>query len=856
MNFRSTGYLFAALLTVLWAFGLMTAWKKTVVEEAFVLPSLKAAFADYDIDRVVVRKAEKDKEATEYAFVPKGELWKAKVGEQTIGVESFRVRDLVEQVRDARRDEEANVPNDPAASGMNQPMLTITLSGHPKDKRIASFEKQWTLRVGSLSPDKKLAYVSTSDQPNRIVGVPRSSLKAVFFEDLRSLRPLRLFNANTPSVKHVEIFGDDRDLQIDQGSDGLWRIAKPNLGLAEEEGPPAPKGTPPEAKPSAEGVRGLIDAILSIRVSDVSDHLVPPVDPAKYGLQEGRAALSISVSGDAKDTRETLLIGNAEGDSRYARLGGDEGVFRIPAKLTEPILKALQTPEKLRSTDVSGNETRGVDAVVIRQGGDETTLLKKDDKNWTYRSSQATHKASVDAVRTLLDALQGRREIKEFLEGDGKKIDEAKGLNDPKTSIALYADGTAKDDKGNATLKKEVRPVFSLAFGSTEGNRVNVKRTSGNIETRFQVEKRWLDLLLPSEGKLAFLDRDLPEFGPTDVERATIERGGRTVNIERNDKGSWIVREGKETAPADSAKIFRIFTVLSHPTVGRWVQNMDAKTNIEPFGLKSPSTVASFTLKRHSLSPQGAAAVTAAAFDPVGGIASALAANLSEPGETIVFRIGKETTEGAQFGTRSGVDRIFTLTPDFAKLLGEDDFRDRLALAIGQPVVAASSAGLAAAGIEAVSWNFVVGQIHHFDSTAASEIRMAIRTPVELRTLHFKKTDKTWKDASGLQEFSLDSAKVDQLVELIAQLRTPRIVSIGSPSRKDQKLDAKEATVRIEAVFGSETVTLTIGSRFDPSGYFAQSSAWPHGIFLVPNFTVETLLRGPSQFAAAVAAQQ
>ena len=856
MNFRSTGYLFAALLTVLWAFGLMTAWKKTVVEEAFVLPSLKAAFADFDIDRVVVRKAEKDKEAKEYEFVPKGELWKAKVGDQTIGVESFRVRDLVEQVRDARRDEEANVSSDPAASGMNQPMLTITLTGHPKDKRVASFEKQWTLKVGSLSPDKKLAYVSTSDQPNRVVGVPRANLKAIFFEDLRALRPLRLFNANTPSVKHVEIFGGDRDLQIDQGSDGLWRITKPNLGLAEEEGPPAPKGTPPEAKPAAEGVRGLIDAILSIRVSDVSDHLIPPVEPAKYGLQEGRAALSISVSGDAKDSRETLLIGNAEGDSRYARLGGDEGVFRIPAKMAEPIFKALHSPEKLRSADVAGSETRGVDAIVVRQGKDETTLLKKDDKQWTYRSSNATQKASVDAVRTLLDSLQGRREIKEFLEGDGKKIDEAKGLNDPTLSIALYADGIGQDDKANPTLKKDVRPVFVLAFGLAEGNRVNVKRTAGNVETRFQVEKRWLDSLIPGGGSLAFLDRDLPEFVATDVERATIERGGRTVTIERNDKGSWIVREGKETAPADSAKIFRMFTVLSHPTVGRWVQTMDAKSDLEPFGLKSPSVSASLMLKRHSLSPKGAAAITAAAFDPVGGIASALAANLSEPGETIAFRVGKETTDGALFGTRSGIDRIFTLTPDVANVLREDDFRDRLALAIGQPVVAASSTGLAAAGMEAVSWHFVLGQLHRFDPATASEIRMAIRTPVELRTLHFKKTDKTWKDASGLQEFSLDSAKVDQLADMVAQLRTPRVISIGSPPRKDQKLDAKDATVRIEAVFGSETVTLTIGSRFDANGYFAQSSAWPQGIFVVPNATVEMLLRGPSQFAAAAVAQR
>jgi hypothetical protein len=859
MNFRTTGYLFAALLTVLWTFGLMTAWRKTTVEEAFAMPSLKAAFADYDIDRVVVRKAEKGNKGKDYEFALKGDLWKAKVGDQTIGVESFRVRDIVDQVRDARRDDEANVPNDPTAVGLDQPMLTVTLSGHPKDKRIASFEKQWTLKVGSLSPDKKLAYVSTSDQPNRVVGVPRSSLKAIFFEDLRALRPLRLFNANTPSVKHIELFGADRDLQIDRGTDGLWRITKPNLGLAEEEGPAPPKGAAAEKQPSTEGVRGLIDAILTVRVSDAADHLVPPVDLAKYGLQDGRAALSISVSGDAKDSRETLLVGNAEGDIRYARLGGDDGVFRIPAKMVEPIFEALRQPEKLRSKDVASSETRGGDAIVIRQGKQVTTLLKKDEKHWTCQIDDSpAHKASFDAIRTFLEAIQGRREIKEFLEGDAKKLDESKGLTEPRVAIALYADAADKDDKGTAKLKKDAKPALSLAFGSIEDARCNVKRVIGNVETRFQVEQRWLDQLLPGDGTLAFLDRDLPEFVPTNVDKATFTRGNRTFTIDRNAKGSWIVREGNETAPADANKIFRLFNIMSHPTAERWVRKVDAGTNLDAYGLKSPNATARFTLKREGISPKGAAAMTAAGFDPVGGIAASLAAQMSEPGETIVFELGKEAQEvaGAYYALRSGVPRLFTLTPDVANGLRDEDFRDRLAMAIGQPIVAASAVGAAVAGIQTTPWTFVAGQIHSFDPSSITEIRLAVRTPVELRTLQFKKSDKAWKDASGLQEFHLDAAKVDQLADLIAHLQSPRIISIGVPPRADQKLEVNDATIRIDALFGTEPTTIVVGSRFDANGYFARTTAWPGGIFVLPNAAVEPLLRGPSHFAAATVAQQ
>lgn len=858
MNFRSTGTLFAGLLTVLWIFGLMTAWRKTVVEEAFVMPSLKAAYGDYDIDRATVVRG--DKERKEYEFVLKDGMWKAKVADQIVGVEHFRIRDLVEQVRDARKDDEASLDGDAASYKLDAPMLTVTLQGRPKDKRLAGYEKSWTFKVGSLSPDKKLAYVATSDLPNRVFGVPRSNVKALFFDDLRALRPLRLFNANTPSVKSIDITAGEKALEIAQGTDGLWRLRKPNLGLAEEEGPPLPKGAPPEAKSSPQGVRGLIDAILSIRVGSADDHLVPPAEAARFGLHEGKETLRIVVSGDGKDSRETLLLGNEEGGKRYARMGGDDGIFRIPASAAEPIFKAIASPETLRSMDVAGNETRGVDAVVIRQGKSETALLKNDDKNWSYRAGDASpQKASVDAVRTLLDKLQGRREIREFLEGDPKKLDADKGFDAPTLTISLYADATAKDDKGVASLKKDAAASLILSFGLAEKNRINVKRKSGDVESRFQVDKSWLDAILPSEGTLAFLDRTLPEFHIPDVESIAIDRAGKQLTIRRGATGNWTLTESGETMPGDAAKIFRTLSILAHATAHRWIRDADAKTDLAPFGLKTPALSVSIALKSDRLPPAGAASILASAFDPIGGLASAEAYRIANP-TVITFKVGAEPDapdlRPGLYAQRSGVDRIFLLTPDIANAV-RDDFRDRLAMAVGQAALAAASVSAAVQGPEFVSWNAVLGQVHSFDPAAVAELRLAVRTPVELRQLDFKKTGTTWKDASGLQEFQLDSAKVEQTAELIARLRTPRVVSIGTPPRKDQKLDPKEAILRIELVAaGSAPVILTVGSRFDATGYFARSSAWPEAIFVFPTQQVEALLRGAAHFASPTVAQQ
>jgi hypothetical protein len=46
---------------------------------------------------------------------------------------------------------------------------------------------------------------------------------------------------------------------------------------------------------------------------------------------------------------ETLLVGTAEGDYRFARMAGGDGVFKIHKRYLEPIIKVLGDPKELRS---------------------------------------------------------------------------------------------------------------------------------------------------------------------------------------------------------------------------------------------------------------------------------------------------------------------------------------------------------------------------------------------------------------------------------------------------------------------------------------------------------------------------
>src|SRR3712207_5970684 len=112
MNLRSSVALTGLFLAMFWVFGLMLALDRTRADETLVVPSLKAA-DNYEIDTVVVSRTPKGKEPEEFRFTRKGDAWNLQQGSQSIKVEAFRIRDLIREVREARRDEDAGVFDNP-----------------------------------------------------------------------------------------------------------------------------------------------------------------------------------------------------------------------------------------------------------------------------------------------------------------------------------------------------------------------------------------------------------------------------------------------------------------------------------------------------------------------------------------------------------------------------------------------------------------------------------------------------------------------------------------------------------------------------------------------------------------------
>src|SRR6516162_7812544 len=155
MNFKSTALLFGLLLGMLWLFGLMLATKRSSLEsDTLVLPSMRESV---EVDYVKILRRGKD--AIELEFRRDKDNWKMEQPpfKPVIRAETFKVNQLVNQIKDARKDDEADVSNDFAAYELakDQPNIIVTLRGRVEegkklalDKERKSEKKEWTFYVG------------------------------------------------------------------------------------------------------------------------------------------------------------------------------------------------------------------------------------------------------------------------------------------------------------------------------------------------------------------------------------------------------------------------------------------------------------------------------------------------------------------------------------------------------------------------------------------------------------------------------------------------------------------------------------------------------------------------------------
>jgi hypothetical protein len=266
-----------------------------------------------------------------------------------------------------------------------------------------------------------------------------------------------------------------------------------------------------------------------------------------------------------------------------------------------------------------------------------------------------------------------------------------------------------------------------------------------------------------------------------------------------------------------------------------------------------------------------------------------------EKGEIITITIGmgadQDKDKPGVYATHSGNKLLFLTNVEFVNRLKEIELRDRSAVLytqIDMVEMLKANAALNPVGQLMFASPFFTGVVHDLNPAEVTNVRVAVRTPFELRKFAFKriaknevaktpekekekaKDDKAkekekakdtaaewkWIDAAGIDEFHVDSDKVASFVKEFARLHTDRFVAFAGGPREEQKLDPKDALIKLELdMKDGRTVTLLVGANYQSFGHYAASSLWQGNdgktstVFFIPRPVVEPILRGASYFA-------
>lgn len=901
MNFRNTTFMFGLLLGMLWIFGLMLAFKRTASPEGYLLPTFHDALGA-KIDTVVIERPGAKPE--KFQFSQADDLWTLRIGDKSTRVEGFRVQQLITALKDAKATEGAPLKSDLAFHGLDKPLMTITVSGdvvrekkekiktkgkdkdkEPETKTVEEKvrREEWKLFLGKDSADKAFVYANSSDRPGKPFAVERSSLRGLFFDDPNTFRSRLLFTFDEPSAREL-ILREGKTEVAFKKTDDAWRFVQPPLGYVDYEGPPIPKDLPPGIKIPEGGLKGLLTSLRGIRVDTDEDFV--PLDQGSLesmGLVDGQEALRLEVRyeetrGKKELANETLLVGKSAGkDQVYARLLSDPGAFKLNGSMLEAVQRALKDPSELRNRDLVNFDVKAADQIVLKARGGEVKLVRPALKPWEVQGADGKgSKANEKLLQTYLEALQGKRAIKDFAGGkDFKGAVEVRLYQDSLKEPAAPTD-EKKDDKKDGKKeekkddKKEIKPVVTLAFAAAEKDQklVAVQRTlADGTVSHFQVDAALVSQISPARPALAFLDLQLPEFTPSEVARFELTRGGAKIDVVKGtgaDAQRWYVEDPREPSGkllADPVKVATLLNNLGGLRPLKWIAR-EKEADLDKFGLKTPAVVARVMVKKDKLSAGQAATMlgVASAPSPVASLFAGMslhAAKLADQGEEVLLKFGKEAKAEDDgpgvYALNSGKDLVFLVTDDQLKYLREIDLKDRSAFLTTQVLVDAGLVGAAtpnAINVLMLASPLNSGRLQHFDPAAVQSISVALRTPLELRSFVFQKDAKSkeWNDQTGLKEFAIDASRVTTFLEQLAQLRADRLASLA-PATAEQKLTAKDATLKIDLTLADgQTIAVTFGATYERGGVYAQTSAWPGVTFLVSPLKIDPWLRGVGYF--------
>jgi hypothetical protein len=815
MNLRNTYILFGAVIVVLAVFVLVLTFGSRGEGDDFLLAELRGKAKGDElgevkksIDRVEIERL--SPAAEPLLFEREGTHWVLK-RPYIAQVDGTAVDHLVAALIDARVEKKGPTPSKGDA-GLDPPSAAVTLMKGDKSYRILF--GQMSLAGGGR------VYAATGDKPDRVLVLRRGAIEDLLRagsqnlgtvgEAVRSVSDFRSPNllvegSMNPwnTTQRIVLMAGSKEVILRKDSAGGWSFDKPQgYGAADLEG-----SADQPAMQTIAGVRPLLSALAGLRMPPPDDVIEGAANLADYGLTGGKEEMRIEVGRDDGGS-ETLLIGkkaDPAGAKVYATLARERIVMKLDAKAFEPIRQVIDNPSALRDRTLTQITPFSVDAIDVKFAGEPTFELRRfaNSPQWRlFEGSDAYENASIIAINELLNKLTERRNIRDF--PDTSAGDKALGLDPPAVQIDLWVGGIIQPEKteepkpGEPKKEEPIKrpslrgePTLRLSIGKKDKDIVYVRRATGIVSMVVALPESVLPMA--TRPLTAYLDLVLPSFDRNAVTKIGFNRGAVKYEIDKgtSEAAPWAIAQPPDLAgrPADPAKIDQIVASLGTLGATSVVARKATPAELDRFGLKTPKTTATVTLK--------------------------------DVKEAKVYEFGNDSEDKAHLYFRfGGSDRVYLVEKARLDPILSDEIIDPTIWKVDAAKIR---------GIKLIGWASLGG-----GKTLTLDL--------------LRKTPSDWS-VKDQADYAVDILKAESFATSLALVRSDRFVKSKGGPGPEHKLDLKDDALQIEVTVEGEKepYVLTVGGELKENNTdysFASSSKVPGAVFLVFRDRFDPLRKG------------
>lgn len=300
------------------------------------------------------------------------------------------------------------------------------------------------------------------------------------------------------------------------------------------------------------------DLIAQIANAQVSSFAADASNLTTFGLQEPRGTISLFT--EDSDQPTVLQIGTVtdkEKDKIYVKVSTRDAVCTVPKNL-EALLD--NKPNDLRDRQLLRVEADIVDRLTIEGTGKETIVVARRGESWVRKGGDQDLPINAGAATRLLNELRGQQ-VAAFVADVSTDLPKY-GLDQPSVRITL----SSYSSENTAETKAGERPIVSVLFGKTEGDKVYAKIDDEPFVVSVPVTLLDFAMTDPLQWQdLAIYRNKADEIASVEIAR----EGQPTLTFEWDKEKKWVLAKGD--GKVNQTNVQSLVNTLATLRAMRWI---------------------------------------------------------------------------------------------------------------------------------------------------------------------------------------------------------------------------------------------------------------------------------------------